>query len=125
MGPEVAQEHLVARELPVAVHLHDAAHLPIGGCAGKLLCPFDGQVDAEAHQPAGIGRVAELDLAHGAGQVAEEEGGRLLVVPDVRAGAVAAALLIAAALPAVEAAVGRAEARPAAQAAQVEERGLP
>ncbi len=121
LRPQHPQHRVVAGQLPVAVQLHQAAHLTVGRGQGEFLGPLDGQVDAEAHQPVVAGGLGILDLAHGLGQIAEQEGGGLLVIPHVRARAVAAAGLVAAALPAQQASVRGAERGLRAQRAQVEQ----
>ena len=125
LRPQRAQERVVAGQLPVPVHLQHAAHLAVGGGLPELLRAPDRQGHAEAHEARLARGVAELDLAHRERERAEQERRRLLVVPHVRARAVAAAGGVRAALPAVEAAVGRAEAGLRAQRGEVEERGLP
>ncbi len=121
LRPQPPEEHVVPRELPVPVHLEDAAHLAVGRGPGELLRAPEGQVDAEAHEARVARGVVELHLAHRPRERAEEERRRLLVVPDVGARAVAAAGGVGAALPAVEAAVRGAEAGLGAQGREVEE----
>ena len=62
-----AQQTVVAGELPVAVDLHDAAHLSVGRGFIKVFRLFQGQVYPEAHQPVIPNGLGELDLAHLAG----------------------------------------------------------
>ena len=64
---------IVAGQLPLAVELHDAAHLPIGRGLAELLRPVQGQVDAEGHHAVVAGRLAKLHLPHAPGQVAKQE----------------------------------------------------
>ncbi|MGC4105810.1 MAG: hypothetical protein QM753_05545 [Thermomicrobiales bacterium] len=111
-------------ELPVAVGLHDAAHLAIGGGGRPFGAAIEREVDAEAHHAVRAAGVQELDVTHGAGEVAEEEGGRLFVVPDVGAAAVARSPVIVAAFPAHHRAIRDAEGRLRPQGAEVVERGL-
>ena len=85
-GVELLQKSVVARELPVAVDLDHAAHLTVGGGLAEIEGAAQGQRDAEAHHAVWAQGVEEFDFAHRAGEVAKEEGGGLLVVPDVGAG---------------------------------------
>ena len=92
VGPQRAQQLVVAGELPVAVQLHDAAHLPVGGGLAEVLrCAQRAGSTRKLIKPSSRVAQAELHLAHDFGQVAEQEGGGLLVIPDVGARAVAAA----------------------------------
>ena len=115
---------VVAGELPIAVELHDAAHLTIGGRQRPGLRMLQRQFDAEAHAAVVARGVVELDLAHAQSQAAEEEGGRLLVIPNVGAGAEAAAGGIVTTFPAEHETVRRAKYGLRAQCAQVEEGGF-
>ena len=122
--PQATQVGIAPRQLPVAMDLHDAAHLAVGGGLAEGAAACEGQVHAEAHHALVVGGVPELHLAHRPGEIAEEKGRGLLVVPDVRARAMAAALRVRDPFPAEQGAVGRAETRLRAQRADVEERGL-
>jgi len=59
--------------------------LPIGSGLAKVLRTLKRQIHSEAHQALIIRSMGELDLAHRLGQIAEEKGRSLLIVPDVRA----------------------------------------
>ena len=124
LWPEVSEHGIIAGELPVAVHLHNAAHLSVGSGPSPLLCTLKRQPDTEAHQSIVPGGVCKLNLTHPFRQIAEEERYGLLVVPDVGTGAVAGAFMVAAAFPAIETSVRRAEAGLCAQVGQIEQRGL-
>ena len=108
-GPLSAEPCIVAGEGPVEVEVDDLAHLAVGGGSAPVL-EAERELVAEVHVAIGIGGVAEVGFTHGAGEGGEEELGGYLVVPDMGAGAEAEAVLVAAALEAVEAAVGDAEA---------------
>ena len=103
--PQAAQPRRVAGDAPLPVDLHDAAELPVGRGVEVVGGGPDGQRGAEGLVPAGVLRDAELRLAQRPLQRREEVRHRLRVVPDVRAGAVAAAPAVPAALPAPEAPV--------------------
>ena len=107
--PQLAQERFVAGELIVQIHLHDLAHLPVGGRRREPLGAVR-QSLTKPHAAAVVHRVAEGGPSQRARELREQMRRRRLVVPDVRAVAFAAAALIAAALEAVELAVRRAEA---------------
>ena len=108
-GPLAAEPVVVVGEGPVVVELDDLAHLAVGGCRAPVLFA-EGELVAEVHVAFGVGAVAEVGLAHGAGQRGEEELRGHFVVPDMTAGAEAETAAVTAALEGVEAAVGDAEA---------------
>ena len=63
--PLLTKELLVARQLPIAEQLHDAAHLPIGSSNGKFLGSLtDWKDHAVRHAPIRIGGIAEFHIAH-------------------------------------------------------------
>ena len=60
LGQMFRSQFEVPSETPLAVKPHDRPHLPVGGREVPLLGPRDGQVRAEAHQAAVVGRIDEL-----------------------------------------------------------------
>ena len=122
--PMAFEKGTVARELPVAVELHEAAHLAVGRGTAALRGLAQGQGGAEAHLSVVACGVLELDVAHRARQLAEKESSGCLVVPYMGARAHARAEAVHHSLPAHEVARGQAEHRLRAQGGQVEERGL-
>ena len=81
-------------------------------------------MDAEIHHAFFVGGVIKFGVAHGAGEVAKEEGNTLLVIPNVCAGAHATPIVIVITFPAKETSIGRAEASLCAQRAEVKESGF-
>ena len=109
--PEPAEPVDVAGELPVPVEFQDVAELAVGAGPFGGVVGAERQAEPEAHAAGLVHVVGVVGLAHRAFERREEEGQRLLVVPDVGAASLAAAGVRVAALPAVEGAVLEAERR--------------
>ncbi len=103
--PQGAQPTGVPADAPLAVDLHDPAELAVGGRLHLVHGDADGQRRAEGLVAGRVLGDVELGLAQSALQRGKQVGDGLRVVPDVRAGAVAAAGRVGAALPGPEAAV--------------------
>ena len=119
LRPQPAQPFGVAADAPLAVHLHDAPKLPVGGGVEVVRDGANRQGAAELLVPRLVLRRAELGLAQRPLQAREEVRDGLGVIPDVRAGAVAAARIVAATFPGPQLAVGLAHDRGRLQDRQV------
>ena len=124
LGPEGAQHFVIAGELPVAVELHQATHLAIGGGKAVVLGARQRQIDAKAHEAIVPGGMAKLSIPHRCGQIAKEERGRLLVIPHVGAAAMAATSLVVTPFKTEKATILGAKAGLRAQVRQIEQGGL-
>ena len=122
--PQPPQPVVVALELPVAVHSHDAAHLPVSRSNRPAAGLLQRQMHAKAHAAVFTRGVKKLNLAHAGGQFTKEEGSGLFVVPDVSAGTKAAAGVIVTTFPAKGVAIRRAECRLRAQRTHVIKRAF-
>ena len=109
-GPVAPQPVAVAADLPVAVGLDHAAELPVRAGAEGGALRAERQAQAEPHAAVRALVVGEVEVAHRALQLRKQKRQRVGVVPDVGAGALAAALFRAQPLEAVERAVGEAQA---------------
>lgn len=118
-GPELAQPVDVAADQELAVHLQDAAELPVRRGVEVVARRADGQRGAEVLVARFVLGVEKLRFAHAALEAREQVAERLRVVPHVRAAAVARADAVAAALPAPEPPVPLAQDRRGFQDAQV------
>ena len=103
--PVAAQPLRVAADLPLPVGLDHAAELAVGAGPEAEPLASQRQLQAEGHAAVGAGVVAEVGVAHRALQVGEQERHRVGVVPHVGAAPLAAALVDAHPLEAVEGAV--------------------
>ena len=118
-GPEGAEPVGVAADLPVAVGLDDAAELAVGAGAEGHSAGSEGELHAERHASFRALVVGEIGVANGALELGKEERQGLRVVPDVGAGAFAAARAGVAALPAIEGTVLKPQHRGTLQNRQV------
>ena len=118
-GPLAAQPGIVAGEDPIEVELDDLTHLAVRGSRAPVL-KAQGKLVAKVHVAFGIGGVAEVGLAHGAGQRGKEKLSGHLVVPHVGAGAETQARLVSATLKAMKTAVRNAEAGVRDECAQID-----
>lgn len=106
LRPEAAQPVGVAADPPVAMDFEDAAELAVGSGVEVVGNRADRQCAAELLVSAIVLRRTKLRLAERPLQRGEEVRDRLGVIPNVRAGARAAALAVSAPFPRPEAAVG-------------------
>jgi len=106
LGPELSEPLGVTTDAPFPVDLHDTAELSIGGGVEVMGDGADGEGAAELLVAVFILGWAELGFAERSFQAGEEVWECLGVVPDVGAGAVAAAAIVGAAFPTPEPAVG-------------------
>ena len=97
-GPELAQPGVARAQPPLAVDLHDAAHLAVRGGVSLVSALAQRHRGAEAHAAVRTHVGEEVDFPHAAFQVRIEVRHGLLVVVDVRAVHGAAAAVVVAAL---------------------------
>ena len=90
-GPQSRQPLAVPEDLPVSIHLHHAAELPIGAGSEVPACGADGQLQAEGHAAVRAQIIGIVGIAHGTLKFGEEKRQRLGIVPDMCATALAAA----------------------------------
>ena len=81
----------VAGNLPVAKHFHDPAQLPVGGGVEVVFDGAFGERGAEGDVAGFIHGAAEFQFAQSGLELREKMRKRLGIVPDMRAGTVAAA----------------------------------
>ena len=122
--PDLAQEAVVAAQLPVAVELHRVAELAVRAGPLRRAAGAERQRHAEAHAASRVQVVGIVRAAHAALELGIEEGQRLLVVPDMGAAALAAPDILVDAFPAVEGAIRQAHHRRRLQDAEVGGRGV-
>ena len=123
--PKPAQERVIPGQLPFPIDLQQATHLTIGCGFAEATCAVERQADAETHEPMVVRGMGELDIAHRAGQAAEQERGGDLVIPDVGARPMTAATLSRAAFEPVKPPVRGLKTGLGAERAQIEQRGFP
>ncbi len=104
-GPDASQPRIIAGDLPIAIGLHHAPELAIAtGAEGPRIGP-NRQLNAERHGPIVEQIVFVVGNAHGAFQRREEEGQRLLIVPDMGAASFATPFVQVQTFPAIEGAI--------------------
>ena len=105
--------------MPVAIDLHDAAQLPVGSSGSALIGWAVGNRSAEIHVTALIHGTAQFQVAQSPLQLRVKMRKGLCVVPDVCAGAMAAAAIWGTAFPSPQISVFLAQNRGRLQNAQV------
>ena len=124
LRPDACEPFVVAAYPPIAVGLHYASHLPVGGDASVAL-RAERQRHAEVHRAdSWVHRVVELHVAHRPREVWEEARNCVLVVPYVSATPPAGSLVVEDALPAEKMPRRDAEHRLALKHCEVGKRGL-
>ena len=119
MRPQLGEERIVPAERPFAIEPQDGSQLTVDRGEKLLWGGTEDPVRAEVHPPVEARLQPELDPSHRPLELGEQEGGRLRVVPDVRAAPCAAADVVERALPGGEGAVLEPEAGRTAEVRKV------